>query len=85
MRVKEACANYVSCLLKQHIHVMKTAPFLTSIDYKEVEEAVLDSDTHIELLDSLFAMGGHQSFSCFTVKWTYPHWVRRINCLSFRS
>lgn len=58
--------------MAQHTYVMEVAALYMNIDYKEVEEGVLDSDTHIKLLDSLFVIGGRHAVLFFYSEMDIP-------------
>ncbi|PSN47670.1 Dynein heavy chain 8 [Blattella germanica] len=58
---KEARATRSAAIMSQHRHVLDTASFYFDLDYKDVEEGVIDADIHIKLLDSLFSVGGRQA------------------------
>ena len=45
----------------QHRHILEMVATLFGIEYKVVEEGVIDNDQHIKLLESLTEEGGRRA------------------------
>ncbi|KAJ9594443.1 hypothetical protein L9F63_014128 [Diploptera punctata] len=69
---KEARANRSSSLLAQHRHVLEMVAMYMNLDYRDIEDGVLDADIHIKLLDSLFAVGGRKAVLIFYSEMDLP-------------
>ena len=81
-KAKETRSNRSASLMAQHRHVLDTAAFYMNIDYKKVEEGVLDADNHIKLLDSLFDVGGRYAVILFYNEMDQPPVGKHIHYLT---